>query len=94
MNKRIIDIPDSGSHPMRMLLIFIALAIIVMVIKRLWLQPRTGTPKRRQLSGQMVQCKYCGMYIPETEAIRAQDQWYCSSEHRDADRKGAAGDKQ
>ncbi|MGB5260917.1 MAG: PP0621 family protein [Gammaproteobacteria bacterium] len=72
---------------MRMLLIFIALAIIVMVIKRLWLQPRPRAAKRTQLSGQMVQCKYCGMYIPEPEAIRGEDQWYCSKQHRDAVRQ-------
>ena len=94
MFKRMIDIPDSGSHPMRMLLIFIALAIIVMIVKRLWLRPRVETPKRKRLSGDMVQCKHCGMYLPEPEAIRSQQQWYCSTEHRDADQQGASGKRQ
>jgi uncharacterized protein len=75
---------------MRMLLIFIALAIIILVIKRLWLQPRVTPQTRRQLSGQMVQCKHCGMYIPDSEAVRNQNQWYCSKEHRDADHQGDA----
>ena len=78
---------------MRMLLILIALAIIVMVVKRLWLKPRVGAPRRKQLSGQMVQCKHCGMYLPEPEAIRSQDHWYCSLKHRDADQQGASGDR-
>ncbi len=72
---------------MRMLLIFIALAIIVAVVKRLWLQPRKDTQQRRRLSGQMVQCKQCGMYIPEQEALRREDQWYCSQQHLEADRQ-------
>ena len=77
---------------MRMLLIFIALAIIAMVVKRLWLRSRTGTQQRRRLAGQMVQCKHCGMYIPEAEAVRDREQWYCSTAHRDADRQGDAGE--
>ena len=79
---------------MRILLVFIALAIIVMVAKRLWLRPRPGKPERRQLSGQMVQCRHCGMYVPEAEAIRSQDQWYCSREHSIADRRGETEDRQ
>ena len=70
---------------MRMLLIFIALAIIVVIVKRLWLQPRKETRERKRLSGQMVQCRQCGMYIPEQEALRREDRWYCSQEHLDAD---------
>ena len=41
-----------------------------------------------------VQCKHCGMYIPEPEAIRSQERWYCSAEHRDADQRGVSGDRQ
>ena len=78
---------------MRVLLIFIALAVIAMVIRQLWLRPRAGKQQRRQLSGQMVQCKHCGMYLPENEAIRSREQWYCSREHRDADHQGNAGDQ-
>lgn len=73
---------------MRMLLILIALAIIVLVIKRLWLQPRADSQQRRHLSGQMVQCQHCGIYVPEQEAVQHEDQWYCSQEHLQADRRG------
>lgn len=73
---------------MRMLLIFIALAIIVAVARHLWLQPRRKHPRRRQLSGKMAQCSHCGMYIPEQEALRDGDRCYCSQEHLDAGRGG------
>lgn len=86
MFKRIIDrIELQESRPMRTLLIFLALVIIFMVVKRLWLQPRTGADKRKRLSGQMVQCRHCGMYIPEQEAFSQQGQWYCSKKHMEAD---------
>jgi hypothetical protein len=71
---------------MRMLLIFLALAVIVMIAKRLWLQPRGSADKRKRLSGQMVQCAQCSMYVPEQEALQHMGQWYCSQEHREADR--------
>lgn len=72
---------------MRLLLIFVALAVIVMVVKRLWLQPRRQDRQQGKLSGKMVQCKHCGVYLPEQEAIRSRDNWYCSSEHSRADRQ-------
>ena len=72
---------------MRTLLIFLVLVIIAMIVKRLWLQPRTGADKRKRLSGQMVQCSHCSMYIPEQEAVRHEGRWYCSQEHLEADRK-------
>ena len=76
---------------MRMLLILIALAIIVLVVKRLWFSPKVDTRTRRQLSGQMVQCHHCGMYLPEPEALRGGDHWFCSIKHRDAHRQDASG---
>ena len=71
---------------MRTLLIFIALAVIVMVIKRLWLQKRQ-TPGNRELTGRMVQCETCGIFVPEQEALERDGHHYCSREHRDASKQ-------
>ena len=71
---------------MRILLILIALAIIVMLVKRMWLTPRTGGPRNKHLPGEMVQCEHCGVYLPEPEAIRDGERCYCSKQHLDADR--------
>ena len=68
---------------MRTLVIFIALALIFMVGKRLWLSSRPPE-KRPGKQGQMVQCSHCGMYIPSQEALTRGDQYYCSAAHRDA----------
>lgn len=67
---------------MRTLLILIALAIIVLAGKRLWLQRRP--PSRHTLTGRMVQCAQCGIFVPEHEAIRHAGRWFCTAEHRDA----------
>jgi len=29
----------------------------------------------------MVQCKVCGTYLPEAEALQHQDDFFCSREH-------------
>jgi uncharacterized protein len=73
---------------MRTLLIFIALALIVMIVKRLW-QSRRPPAQRGQKSGQMVQCANCGMYIPRDEALSRGERYYCSQAHLDESGKGA-----
>ncbi|TDA95819.1 PP0621 family protein [Halomonas marinisediminis] len=32
---------------------------------------------------QMVRCAWCQVHVPESEAQRAQGEWFCSSAHRD-----------
>jgi uncharacterized protein len=71
---------------MRTLLIIIALVVIVMIIKRLWLQPRQA-PKNRELTGKMVQCENCGIFFPAQEALEKDGHHYCSREHRDASKQ-------
>lgn len=40
-------------------------------------------PKKPQASFQpMVRCEYCGLHVPQAEAIaRTGDKYYCSNEH-------------
>jgi uncharacterized protein len=71
---------------MRTLLILIALAVIVMIVKRLWLQPRRP-PVNRELNGKMVQCGNCGIFVPQHEALERDGHYYCSREHRDASKR-------
>ena len=67
---------------MRFILILIALAVIVMVLKRLWQKP--GAEKQhRVLSSKMVQCAHCGLYTPEQDAISHNGKTYCSQAHAD-----------
>ena len=71
---------------MRTLLILIALAVVVMIVKRLWLQPRQP-PVSRELNGKMVQCENCGIFVPQQEALGQDGHYYCSREHRDASKR-------
>lgn len=67
---------------MRILLIFAALLVIVMIGKRL-LQDRTSGSSRRLRQGNMVRCEQCGTFVPESDATRRDGRWYCH-EHRDS----------
>jgi len=69
---------------MRTLVIIIVLALIVMIVKRLWQKPRPPANPGRQ-PGKMVQCANCGIYIPEQEALSRGDRFYCSQAHLDED---------
>ncbi len=68
---------------MRTLLIFIALALIVMVGKQLLRKPRSRG-RTQNAPGKMVQCANCGIFVPENEAIVQDGRFYCSRQHRDA----------
>lgn len=37
--------------------------------------------------GTMVQCKVCGIYLPEEESLSVEQFHYCSATHRDQDTK-------
>ncbi|WP_249978458.1 PP0621 family protein [Vreelandella olivaria] len=38
---------------------------------------------KRHEGGQMVRCRWCDVHVPEDEALRDSEQWFCSSAHRD-----------
>ncbi len=69
---------------MRFIIILIALAVIVMVLKRLWQTP--GQKKKGRIDfNRMVQCAHCGIYTPEADATLHGGRYYCSQSHADAD---------
>lgn len=41
------------------------------------------SPPPRHEGGQMVRCRWCEVHVPEDEALRDNEQWFCSSAHRD-----------
>jgi len=40
-------------------------------------------PLNRHEGGKMVRCRWCDVHVPEDEALRDQEQWFCSGAHRD-----------
>ena len=73
----------------RLVLIFFALWLIIRYIKRALdtPSPRPPSPDTPERVSAMLKCKQCGVYVPQSEATRRGDNFYCSSEHAEADHK-------
>ncbi|PJX13050.1 hypothetical protein CWI66_14510 [Halomonas sp. 141] len=46
------------------------------------LSQQQPAPPRHE-GGQMVRCRWCDVHVPESEALRDHEQWFCCSAHRD-----------
>lgn len=67
------------------LLIIAAIFWIVFAAIKEWLSPSKQTPRRgAEEIERVVKCAYCGLHVPESEAVRARGHYYCSTAHRDA----------
>jgi hypothetical protein len=71
--------------PVRILLILVAIAVVLLGLKRLF-RPRIRGGGGAINSGRMVQCAHCGTYVPEPEACMRQGRYYCSPAHLEADK--------
>ncbi len=68
----------------RVLLYLVGIALVVWILYRLAKSPRIESKPRKKV-GDMVSCARCGTYVPRDEAIRANEKFYCCSQHRDED---------
>ena len=50
-------------------------------------QMEKSVQKTQQSGERMVQCANCGVYVPESEAIRIGRDCYCCREHAEAGRR-------
>lgn len=68
----------------RLLLIFILVAIVWQLIKR-WLANQSQTRQKTSSENlqQMVRCEECGLHIPKQEALVEKEKYFCCQEHRD-----------
>lgn len=42
----------------------------------------TARPAAEGVPEKMVNCGHCGLYLPQSEAVREGDSYYCCAEHR------------
>jgi uncharacterized protein len=70
----------------RLLIVLFAIVAVVLILRRMYRRP---APKRPLVApGQMVRCAHCGLYLPRDEALHADEQDFCSTEHRDRHNQG------
>ena len=63
------------------LLFFLLLAFLVYLAVRGFSRPAGKKPPKGG-SERMVHCEHCGLYLPESEAIRVEGRNFCSPEHQ------------
>ncbi len=66
----------------RLLLLALGVWLLTRVIKRYMASAkrmRNETPR----VGTMVRCAQCGLHVPEADAIKYRDRYFCCAEHRD-----------
>jgi uncharacterized protein len=68
------------------IIVIAAVVWLAYVLFKRWLAeknpPRPSTNNQPQ--ERMVKCAYCGVHVPESQALRRGSDSYCSPEHRDA----------
>jgi uncharacterized protein len=70
--------------------LFLGLAIwaVVLILRHLLQQRRLKQePPRAAKSVDSVQCSYCGLHLPRSEAIHQGEDFFCNREHQQAARK-------
>jgi uncharacterized protein len=73
------------------LLLLLAIAWFIWATLRRWLvgvETRAKAasarqrPQQRPLAGgKVVKCRYCEVHLPEREALRQNEEWFCNAEH-------------
>ncbi|MCD8504145.1 MAG: hypothetical protein LRY53_11850 [Burkholderiaceae bacterium] len=47
-------------------------------------KPKTGKPESLGKPEEMVRCANCGVYMPRSDAVKQNEQFWCSTEHAKA----------
>ena len=72
----------------RILVIGLAVWIIIVLIRNARDKKRASDQRPKDRVENMVECAHCGLHLPENEAIRDGEQFFCSKQHRDKQREG------
>lgn len=73
---------------MSRLIFFIAIAaVIYFLLKSYRKNPPPTTSSAPPLAEDMVRCAQCGVHLPKSESVQAQQLSFCCAAHRDAYQK-------
>lgn len=81
---------------MSRILFFVLLGVAAWLAWRWWTvslrgPTATGRSRGRDAPEPMVRCDVCGLNLPQSEALVAQQRWFCCEEHRRRGVNGGSG---
>jgi len=53
--------------------------------KRFFAKKSVASDNKARIADNMVRCKHCGIHVPENEALRKGEDFYCCKNHLDPD---------
>jgi len=65
-----------------LLLLIVALFFVMRALIRSRNEAARAPRRSQQTAERMVNCKHCGLYLPESEALVARGEHYCCEQHR------------
>lgn len=67
---------------LRLIIIALAVWIVIVLIRNARNRKQVSDRRPADKVENMVSCAQCGVHLPENEAIRDGDRYFCSKEHR------------
>ena len=78
---------------MRLLLLIVAIVAVFLAVRTLLRSAgsrrqvaHNARPERLKEGGAIIRCAWCGVHVPEAEAWREGDRYYCTRQHAELDR--------
>ena len=67
----------------RILLIALGIWIVIVLLRNAQARRKVNKPRPEDKVENMVRCSLCGLHLPEKDALRRGDHYFCSAAHRD-----------
>lgn len=84
---------------MRLLLLIVAIVAVFLAVRTLLRSSgnrhrvaRDARPERLKEGGAIIRCGWCGVHVPEADAWREGDRYYCTRQHAELDRNRSTSD--
>lgn len=68
---------------LRLILIVLAVWIVIVLLRNARARREVKPPRPSDKVENMVRCASCGLHLPEKDALRRGDRYYCCAAHRD-----------
>ncbi len=68
----------------RLIILIALVSLLIFAYRKLTGASQADKPSDADLPNTMKKCEHCGVHLPQAEACRHNDHYFCSEEHRQA----------